>query len=105
MYRWIKKLHIYSGLLSFTGFTVWGIVGIWASFLPAPNERPRREPEIRSIEFRVDASASDQQVTDAMIAASGLPFIQLGRKAQPGLRRAVAGALSDTQWNAPDPSP
>ena len=80
MYRWIKKLHIYSGLLSFTGFTVWGIVGIWASFLPAPSERPRRDPEARTIEFRVDGSASDQQVTDAMITASGLPFIQPGRK-------------------------
>ena len=80
MYRWVKKLHIYSGLLSFTGFTVWGIVGIWASFIPSPGERPRREPEIRMMEFRVEGSASDQEVTDAMILASGLPFIQPGRK-------------------------
>ena len=80
MYRWIKKLHIYSGLLSFTGFTVWGIVGVWASFVPAPADRIRPEPEVRTIEFRVDGSATDQEVTDAMIAASGLPFIQAGRK-------------------------
>ncbi len=81
MYRWIKKLHIYSGLLSFTGFTVWGIVGVWASFIPAPGERTRRAPEIRTIEFQVDGSATDQEITDAMIVASGLPFIEPGRKA------------------------
>ncbi len=80
MYRWVKKLHIYSGLLSFTGFTVWGIVGVWASFVPAPADRVRPEPEVRTIEFRANGSATDQEVTDAMIAASGLPFIQPGRK-------------------------
>ncbi|MDE0106941.1 MAG: hypothetical protein OXN96_03990 [Bryobacterales bacterium] len=80
MYGWIKKLHIYSGLLSYVGFTVWGIVGIWASFAPAPAERPRREPELRSIAFQVDGGATDQEITDAMIVASGLPFIQPGRK-------------------------
>ena len=80
MYRWIKKLHIYSGLLSYVGFTVWGIVGIWASFAPAPAERPRREPEVRTVAFQVDGRATDQEITDAMIVASGLPFIQPGRK-------------------------
>ena len=80
MYRWIKKLHIYSGLLSYVGFTVWGIVGIWASFAPAPAERPRRDPEVRTVAFQVDGRATDQEITDAMIVASGLPFIQPGRK-------------------------
>ena len=80
MYRWIKKLHIYSGLLSFTGFTVWGIVGVWASFIPAPSERARPDPEIRTINFQVSGSSTDQEITDAMIVASGLPFIQTGRK-------------------------
>ena len=59
VYRWIKKLHIYSGLLSYVGFTVWGIVGIWASFAPAPAERPRREPEVRTVAFQVDGGATD----------------------------------------------
>ena len=79
--RWIKKLHIYAGLLSFVGFAVWGIVGIWASFAPAPADRPIRQADVRLVDFLVDASATDQQVTDAMIEASGLPFIQPGRKA------------------------
>ena len=80
VYRWIKKLHIYAGLLSFMGFTVWGIVGVWASFMPGPSERVRPDPEVRTIEFAVDGSADDQQITDAMIRASGLPFIRPGRK-------------------------
>jgi len=80
MYRWIKKLHIYTGLLSFTGFTVWGIIGIWASFMPPPRERVRPDPQVRMVDFQVDGSATDQETTDAMILASGLPFIQPGRK-------------------------
>ena len=80
MYRWIKKLHIYSGLLSFAGFTVWGIVGLRASFLPAPSERPRQEAEVTTIAFQVNGEATDQEVTDAMIVASGLPFIQSRHK-------------------------
>ncbi len=81
MYRWIKKLHIYTGLLSFTGFTVWGIIGIWASFVPPPQERIRPEPQVRMVDFQVDGSATDQETSDSMIVASGLPFIQPGRKA------------------------
>ena len=81
MYDLIKKLHIYAGLLSFTGFTVWGIVGIWISFQPPPGERRPPERQIRTIDFQVDGSATDQEISDAMIVASGLPFIQPGRKA------------------------
>ena len=55
-------------------------MGVWASFVPAPAERVRPEPEVRTVEFRVHGSATDQEVTDAMIVASGLPFIQPGRK-------------------------
>ena len=80
LYLWIKKLHIYAGLLSFTGFTVWGVVGIWATFLPAPADRVRPDPQVRTINFQIDGTATDQQVTDEMIVASGLPFIQTGRK-------------------------
>ncbi len=80
MYRWMKTLHTYSGLLSYAAFTVWGIVGIWASFLPPIGERRPGEPEVRSIEFQVDGSATDQEVADAMIVASGLPFIEPGRR-------------------------
>lgn len=80
MYRWIKKLHIYAGLLSFMGFSVWGVVGIWAALMPGPGERVRPEPEVSVVDFQVDGSAADQEVIDAMIRASGLPFIQPGRK-------------------------
>ena len=82
MYKWMKKLHMYAGLLSFTAFIVWGIVGVGATFLPAPGTRTPRAPEVRTIPFPVSGTATDQQLTNAMIEASRLPFIQPGRKPQ-----------------------
>jgi hypothetical protein len=36
MYEWVKKIHMYAGLLSFMAFAVWGIAGIQSAFLPPP---------------------------------------------------------------------
>lgn len=36
MYKWLKKLHMWAGLLAFTALVVWGYTGIHAVFLPAP---------------------------------------------------------------------
>ncbi len=80
MYKWTKKLHMYAGLLTFMAFVVWGVAGVAATFLPAPINRQPREPEVHYVEFKADGNANDQQVTNAMIEASGLPFIQQGRK-------------------------
>ena len=46
VFEWNKKLHMYAGLLTFTAFVVWGVIGIYAVFLPGPgNHQP---PEISS---------------------------------------------------------
>ena len=78
----MKKLHMYAGLLSFTAFIVWGVAGVAATFLPAPAERQPRKLETSYVAFEANGNANDQQLTDAMIMASGLPFIQPGRKPQ-----------------------
>jgi len=36
MFNWIKKLHMYAGLLTFSALFVWGLTGIHAVFLPPP---------------------------------------------------------------------
>ena len=36
MYHWMRKIHMYAGLLSFTALLVWGITGIHAVLLPSP---------------------------------------------------------------------
>ena len=36
MYEWVKKIHMYAGLLTFTAFVVWGVTGIHAVFLAPP---------------------------------------------------------------------
>ena len=36
MYEWMKKIHMYTGLVSFMAFVVWGVTGVHAVFLPGP---------------------------------------------------------------------
>lgn len=36
VYSWMKRLHTYAGLLSFTSFVVWGLIGVAGAFAPAP---------------------------------------------------------------------
>ena len=37
MSRWMKKLHMYAGLLTFSALVVWGLTGIHGAFLPHPD--------------------------------------------------------------------
>lgn len=74
MFRWSKKLHICSGLLSYAAFTVCGVVGIWASFLPSGEERGPGVAEVRLLDCPVQGNEADQQLADRMAEASGLAF-------------------------------
>ena len=60
MYEWVKKIHMYAGLLTFTAFVVWGVTGIHAVFLPPPDGYA--PPEIsseREIPFRAPGHLND----------------------------------------------
>ncbi len=58
----IKRLHIYSGLLSFTILLVFGIVGVTAVMLPAPPQRKQPEFTGRVQPFAIPPNATDRQV-------------------------------------------
>ncbi|MDA0203831.1 MAG: PepSY domain-containing protein [Acidobacteria bacterium] len=46
--KWMKKLHTYAGLLTFTAFVVWGVIGVAGAFAPGPgNYQP---PDISSVQ-------------------------------------------------------
>ena len=82
MTEWIKKLHMYAGLLSFTAFCVWGIAGIHATVLTDPRGRQPPDADVRHVDFRAPGNLSDQQLADRMIETLDLPFTRTGRKPQ-----------------------
>ncbi len=72
MFVWIKKLHMYAGLLTFTALVVWGIAGIHAVFLPAPGSQETLPAEVREIAWKAPGNLDDKALSRAAIAASGL---------------------------------
>jgi len=61
----IRKLHIYAGLLTFVNFTVYGIVGLSASYLL----RSHPGPVVVSYEnFTVKPNLTDRQVAEQICA-------------------------------------
>lgn len=64
MYEWMKKIHMYAGLLTFTAFVVWGITGVSAIFLPPPGGY--QPPEVAEVEERPFEAPGD--MTDKELA-------------------------------------
>jgi hypothetical protein len=73
MHTWIKKIHMYLGLLNFVTLTVFGVAGLTATFQSGPGQPPapaaaRYEP------FAVPPYASDKEVADAVFQTLKLPL-------------------------------
>jgi hypothetical protein len=62
MYEWMKKIHMYAGLLTFTAFVVWGITGVYAIFLPPPGGY--QPPEVAETEERPFEAPGDMEDRD-----------------------------------------
>lgn len=63
MYRLIKKIHMYVGLLNFSILLVFGITGLEATFSHGPSGST--EPPVYS-SFTAPANTTDKQVADAV---------------------------------------
>lgn len=63
MYRLIKKIHMYVGLLNFSILLVFGITGLESTFSHGPSGST--EPSVYST-FTAPANATDKQVADAV---------------------------------------
>ena len=65
MYEWVKKIHMYAGLLTFTAFVVWGVTGIHAVFLPPPGGYvPSEISSEREMPFRSPANLDDNELAE-----------------------------------------
>ena len=74
--RWIKKIHIYLGLVNFTILLIFGVVGLSASFLPPPSERERPKPEVRNVDYKAPVDLSDRALADHAYEALKIPLTQ-----------------------------
>jgi len=73
LYKWMKRLHTWSGLLTFTAFIVWGITGIHAVFLPAPGEwKPPEVSSTQEFPYEAPGSADDKELAKRIYAAAEL---------------------------------
>jgi hypothetical protein len=73
MHQWIKKIHMYLGLLNFVALTVFGIAGLTATTQSGPG-RPPDVAEARYQPFTVPTEATDKQVADGVFEALKIPL-------------------------------
>jgi hypothetical protein len=75
LYEWIKKLHMYSGLLTFTAFFVWGITGIHAVFLPGPDQyKPPPVSSVQEVAFQGAGNLDDEKQAQAIFDSIKIPL-------------------------------
>ncbi len=75
LYEWVKKIHMYSGLLTFTAFVVWGVTGIHALFLPSPGQfTPPPITSVKEIPFQAAGSLDDRKMAEAIYQAANIPL-------------------------------
>lgn len=75
MYDWVKKIHMYAGLLTFTAFVVWGLTGIHAVTLPPPGGYT--PPEIsseREMPFVSPGDLDDKEQARRIYEAAEIPL-------------------------------
>ena len=74
MNKLIKKVHIYSGLISFTALVIFGLIGIASTLLPHPSERPKPEATVQEIDLELPGNLDDRQLADYIQAKLNLPL-------------------------------
>ena len=63
VYDLLKKIHMYTGLLTFSALIVFGIAGVHAT-LRDPDQRHRPEAKIEHVDFVVPGNLTDKQLAD-----------------------------------------
>lgn len=75
IFKWNKKLHMYAGLLTFTAFVVWGVIGIYAVFLPGPgNYQPPEISSIQEIPFEAPGDLDDTELARLIYETVDIPL-------------------------------
>ncbi len=89
--KWIKRLHIYVGLLNSTILAVFSLVGLAASFLPHSPPAARPASAVRLVPFEIPGDADDAAVARRVYETLHLPLTR--PPAAFNIRRDKAGRL------------
>lgn len=74
-FEWTKKIHMYSGLLTFPALVVWGITGIHAVFLPPPGQyKPPPVTSVREVSFQAAGNLDDKKLAQMIYEAIDIPL-------------------------------
>lgn len=91
LFRWIKKLHTYAGLLTFTAFIVWGIIGVAGAFAPGPDDyQPPDISETRETPMTAPANLDDRALAKYIYDNLDIPL----RGGHYNIRREADGNLA-----------
>lgn len=71
---WIKRVHMYTGLLNFTVLMVFGIIGIVATVLPKPPARQKPPSTVQVRDFPIPGGMTDRQLADHIQASLKIPL-------------------------------
>jgi len=90
MSRWLKKLHMYAGLLNFSILLVFGIAGLGATL--RSRGTPRATPVVTTFDFRPPANVGDYEASLAAFEFLKLPMADPPLKSY--IRRDAANNVS-----------
>ena len=85
MTEWIRRLHIYTGLFSFTALMLFGAAGLIGACHEDPRAASRPLPVVSELDFEVPQGATDPEVAELVFArlamrdAAPVPAWALGR--------------------------
>ena len=75
LYDWIKKIHMYAGLLTFMAFVAWGVTGVHAVFLPKPGEfTPPPISSVREVPYQAAGDLDDRELAKAIFETIDIPL-------------------------------
>jgi len=75
IYEWVNRIHMYSGLLTFTAFFVWGVTGIHAVFLQSPGGfTPPEVTSVRELPYAAAGDLDDKQLGRKIFEAIEVPL-------------------------------
>ncbi len=75
MFEWIKKIHMYAGLLTFSAFVIWGVTAIHAVFLPPPGGyTPPEISSVREVPFKAAGNLDDKQLAKQIYDSIDVPL-------------------------------
>lgn len=71
---WLRRIHMYLGLLSSTAIFVYGVTGIHASSFTRPVERSKPVPLVAYQPARIDGTLDDNAAAKQLFARLSLPL-------------------------------